>query len=112
VRQRSRGIVPQPGVVATAVFVLPRDHLRGRLLEREPIEALLATALLQCLLLEGLPDLTLLGSVLLLLLLGCQEVSSLPSGPIFWNRRPRFLGRRQILHTGLDRISRGNLEAK
>jgi hypothetical protein len=51
-------------------------------------------AFLQHLLLEGLPDLTLLGSVLLLLLLGHQEASSLPSGPIFWNRRPRFLDRR------------------
>jgi hypothetical protein len=43
----------------------------------------LATAFLQHLLLEGLPDLTLLGSVFLLLLLGCQEASSLPSGTIF-----------------------------
>jgi hypothetical protein len=91
VRQRSRGIIP-PHVV-TVVFVLPRDRLRGRLLEREPIEALLATALLQCLLLKGLPDLTLLGSVLLLLLLGCQEASSLPSGPILRNWRPQFLDR-------------------
>jgi hypothetical protein len=53
----------------------------------------LSTALLQCLLLEGLADLTFLGDVLLLLLLGHQEVLSLPSDPIFWNRRPRFLDR-------------------
>jgi hypothetical protein len=83
-----RGIIPRPGVVVVAVFVLPRDCLGGRLLEREPIEALLATAFLQRLLLESLLDLTLLGSILLLILLGYQEVSSLSSSPIFWNRRP------------------------
>jgi hypothetical protein len=55
------------------------------------------TTLLQRFLLEGLADLTLLGSVFLLLLLGRQEASSLPSDPIFWNRWPRFLDRRQIL---------------
>jgi hypothetical protein len=48
----------------------------------------LVTALLQRLLLEGLLDLTILGSVLLLLLLGRQEASSLPSGPILRNRQP------------------------
>jgi hypothetical protein len=52
---------------------------------------MLAVALLQGLTLEGLLDLTLLGSVLLLLLLGRPEVSSLPSGPILWNWRLRFL---------------------
>jgi hypothetical protein len=71
----------------------------------------LATALLQRLLLKGLLDLMLLGSVLLLLL-GCQEASSLSSGPIFWNRRPCFLDRRQILYIGLDRISRVSPETK
>jgi hypothetical protein len=50
--------------------------------------------LLQCLLLEGLSDLTLLGSVFLLLLLGLQEALSLSGDLIFQNR--------QILHTGLD----------
>jgi hypothetical protein len=58
--------------------------------------------LLQRLLLEGLSDLTLLGSILLLLLLGYREASSLPSGLIFRNRRPRFLDHRQILYTGVD----------
>jgi hypothetical protein len=82
VSQRSHGIIPRPGVIIAAVFVLPRDRLRRRLLEREPVEALLATALLQCLLLEGLAELTLLGSILLLLLLGRQEASSLLSGSI------------------------------
>jgi hypothetical protein len=72
----------------------------------------LVVAFLQRLTLEGFLDLTLLGSVLLLLLLGHQEASSLPSGPILWNRRPRFLNRRQILHRGLDRLSGGNQEAK
>jgi hypothetical protein len=43
----------------------------------------LATVFLQRLLLEGLADLTLLGSVFLLLLLGRQEASSLSSDPIF-----------------------------
>jgi hypothetical protein len=80
-------IIPRPGVVVAAIFVLPRDHLGGRLLEREPLEALLAAALLQRLVLEGLLDLTLLGSVLLLLLLGHQEASSLLSSPILRNRR-------------------------
>jgi hypothetical protein len=56
VHQISRGIVPRPDVVVAAVYILPRDHLGGRLLEQEPIEALLATALLQRLLLEGLLD--------------------------------------------------------
>jgi hypothetical protein len=56
--------------------------------------------------------LMLLGSVLLLLLLGRQEASSLPDDPIFWDQRPHFLDRRQILCTCLDRISRGSLEAK
>jgi hypothetical protein len=40
-------------------------------------------ALLQRLLLKGLTDLTLLGSIFLLLLLGRQEASSLPSNLIF-----------------------------
>jgi hypothetical protein len=70
-----------------------RGRTSGRLLEREPVEALLATTLLQRLLLEGLPNLMLLGSVLLLLL-GHQEVSSLPGDPIFRDRRPCFLNRR------------------
>jgi hypothetical protein len=48
----------------------------------------LATVLLQRLLLKGLPDLMLLGSVLLLLLLRRQEASSLPSDPILRNWRP------------------------
>jgi hypothetical protein len=38
--------------------------------------------------LEGFLDLTLLGSVLLFLLLGRREASSLPSSPILQNRRP------------------------
>jgi hypothetical protein len=87
VHQKSRGIIPRPGVIIAAVFVLPRDRLGGRFLEREPLEALLAAVLLQRLTLKGLLDLTLLGSVLLLLL-GRQEASSLPSGPILRNQRP------------------------
>jgi hypothetical protein len=67
----------------------------------------LAAALLQRLTLEGLLDLTLLGSVLLLLLLGRLEAFSLPSGPILWNWWPRFLDHRQILHRGLNRLSGG-----
>jgi hypothetical protein len=94
VRQGSHGVIPQPSVIIAAVIVLPRDCLGGRLLEWEPVKALLATTLLQCLLLEGLVDFTLLGSVFLLLLLGRQEASSLPSDPIFRNRRPCFLDRR------------------
>jgi hypothetical protein len=82
VRQKGRSIIPRPGVVVAAVFVLPRDHLGGRLLDWEPLEALLATVLLQRLALEGFLDLTLLGSVLLFLLLGHREASSLPSSPI------------------------------
>jgi hypothetical protein len=71
------------------------------------------SALLQCLLLEGLADLMLLGGVFLLFLLSRQEASSLSSDLIFWKRRPHFLNHRQILCTDLDRvISRGNLEAK
>jgi hypothetical protein len=70
-------------VVVVTVVVLPRDSLGGRLLEREPVETLLSTTLLQRLLLEGLADLTFLGGILLLLLLGRQEASSLPSDPIF-----------------------------
>jgi hypothetical protein len=94
VRQRSRGLVPRPGVIVVAIIVvLPQDRLRGRLLEREPVKALLTSALLQRLLLLGLTDLTLLGGVFLLFLLGRQEVSSLPSDLIFRKRRPRFLNR-------------------
>jgi hypothetical protein len=63
------------------------------------------TALLQRILLEGLVDLTLLGSVFLLLL-GHQEASSLPSDPIFRNWWPRFL------YMDLDRVSGKNLKAK
>jgi hypothetical protein len=95
VRQRSRGLVPRPGIiVVAAIVVLPQDRLGGRLLEWEPVKALLMSALLQCLLLLGLADLTLLGGVFLLFLLGRQEASSLPSDPIFWKRRPRFLNHR------------------
>jgi hypothetical protein len=112
VRQGSRGVIPRPCVIIITVIILPRNHLRGRLLERDPAEALLVTALLQRLLLVGLADLTLLGSVFLLLLLGRQEASSLPSDLIFWNRRLRFLDRRQILYTDLDRVSGRNSEAK
>jgi hypothetical protein len=54
----------------------------------------------------------LLGSVFLLLLLGRQEASSLPSDLIFQNRWPRFLDRRQILYMDLDRVSGRNSEAK
>jgi hypothetical protein len=54
----------------------------------------------------------LLGNVFLLLLLGCQEASSLSSDPIFRNRWPRFLDRRQILYAGLDRVSGRDPEAK
>jgi hypothetical protein len=72
----------------------------------------LPTALLQRLLLEGFADLTLLGGVFLLLLLGRQEASSLPSDLIFRNRRPCFLDRRQILYTDLDRVSGKNPKAK
>jgi hypothetical protein len=67
---------------------------------------------LQRLLLEGLVDLMLLGSIFILLLLGRQEASSLPSDPIFRNRRLHFLDRRQILYTDLDRVSGRNPEAK
>jgi hypothetical protein len=65
--QGSRGVIPRPDVIVIAVIVLPRDRLEGRLLKREPVEALLAMVFLQRLLLEGLADLTLLGSVFLLL---------------------------------------------
>jgi hypothetical protein len=51
VRQGSRGVIPRLGVVIAAIIVLPRDRLRGRFLEQEPIEALLVTAFLQRLLL-------------------------------------------------------------
>jgi hypothetical protein len=72
----------------------------------------LVTAPLQRLLLEGLADLTLLGSVFILLLLGHQEALSLPSDLIFRNWRTCFLDHRQILYTDLDRVSGRNLEAK
>jgi hypothetical protein len=48
----------------------------------------LAVVLLQHLALEGFLDLTLLGSILLFLLLGRREASSLPSSPILRNWRP------------------------
>jgi hypothetical protein len=82
VRQKSQGIIPRPDVVIAAVLILPRDRLGGGFLDRETLETLLAAALLQCLMLEGLPDLTLLRSVLLSLLLGYQEASRLSSSPI------------------------------
>jgi hypothetical protein len=81
-------MISRLGIVVAAIFVLPRDHLGGRLLDWEPLEALLVMALLQCLTLEGLLDLTLLGSALLFFLLGHREASSLLSGPILWNQRP------------------------
>jgi hypothetical protein len=93
VHQGSRGVVPRPGVIIVVVIVLPRDCIGGRLLEQEPIEPLFVTVLLQCLLLEGLADLTIFGSIFILLLLGRQEASSLPSDPIFQYRRPHFLDR-------------------
>jgi hypothetical protein len=112
VRQKGRGITPRPGVVVAAVFVLPRDRLGGRLLDWEPLEALLVATLLQRLTLKGFLDLTLLSSVLLFLLLGRREASSLPSSPILRNQRLRLLDRRQILYRGLDRLSQGNQETK
>jgi hypothetical protein len=72
----------------------------------------LTSTLLQRLLLLGLADLTLLGGVFLLFLLGRQEASSLPSDPIFWKWWPRFLNRRQILYTDLNQVTGRNPEAK
>jgi hypothetical protein len=72
----------------------------------------LSTAFLQCLLLEGLADLTFLSGVLLLLLLGRQEALRLLSDPIFRNRWPRFLDHRQILYADLNRVSGRDPEAK
>jgi hypothetical protein len=86
VRQKSRGIIPRPGVVIAAVLILPRDRLGGGFLDRKTLEALLAAALIQRLTLEGLLDLTLLRSVLLLLLLGRREASRLSSSLILRNR--------------------------
>jgi hypothetical protein len=48
-----------------------------------------------------------LGGVLLLLFLGRQEASSLPSDPIFQNQRPRFLDRRQIYTRTLTGLAEG-----
>jgi hypothetical protein len=72
----------------------------------------LTSTLLQRLLLLDLADLTLLGGVFLLFLLGCQEASSLPSDPIFRKWQSCFLNRRQILYTDLDQVSGRNSEAK
>jgi hypothetical protein len=91
VHRKSHGIVPRPGVVVTAVLILPRDRLRGGFLDRETLETLLAAMLIQHLALEVLPDLTLLRSVLLSLLLGRREASRLSSSPILRNRWPRLL---------------------
>jgi hypothetical protein len=88
VRQKGRGIIPRPDVIVAAVFILPGDRLGGRLLDWEPLEALLVAVLLQRLTLKGFLDLTLLGSVLLFLLLGRREASSLSSSPILRNRWP------------------------
>jgi hypothetical protein len=87
----------------------PMGSRKGRTLGRCAREV--ATAFLQRLLLEGLADLTLLGSVFLLLL-GRQEASSLLSDPIFQNRRSRFLDHRQILYTNLNQVSGRNPKAK
>jgi hypothetical protein len=56
----------------------------------------------QLLLLLGLADLALLGSILRLLLLGRQVASSFPNRLVFRKRRPRLLYRQQILYTDLD----------
>jgi hypothetical protein len=93
VHKKSHGIIPRPGIIIVAVFILPRDRLRGGFLDRETLEALLAAALFQSLMLEGLLDLTLLSSVLLFLLLGRREASCLSSSPILRNWRPRLLDR-------------------
>jgi hypothetical protein len=75
--QKSHGIIPRPGVVIAVVFILSRDRLGGGFLNQETLEALLAVALIQCLTLEGLLDLTLFRSVLLFLLLNHREASRL-----------------------------------
>jgi hypothetical protein len=86
VHQKSRGIVPRPGVIVTAILILPRDRLRGGFLDRETLETLLAVTLIQRLTLEGLPSLMLLRGVLLSLLLSYREASRLSSSPILRNR--------------------------
>jgi hypothetical protein len=86
VRQKSRGIIPRPGIVVAAVFILPRDRLEGGFLDQETLEALLVVALFQRLTLEGLLDL-----MLLFLLLGRRDASRLPCSLILRNRRPRLL---------------------
>jgi hypothetical protein len=88
VRQKSRSIIPRPGVIVAAIIILPQDRLRGGFLDRETLKTLLAMVLIQRLTLEGLPDLTLLHGVLLSLLLGYREASRLSSSPILQNRRP------------------------
>jgi hypothetical protein len=88
VRQKSHGVIPRPTVIVVAILILPRDRLRGGFLNRETLEILLATALIQRLTLEGLPDLMLLHGVLLSLLLSRREASRLSSSKILWNRRP------------------------
>jgi hypothetical protein len=96
VRHTGRGVIPRQGIVVpiTVVIVLPRDRLRGRLLEGKPVEALLAPMFFQLLLLLGLADLALLGSILRLLLLGHQVASSFPSRLVFRKWRPCLLHRR------------------
>jgi hypothetical protein len=63
--------------------MLLRGHLRGGLLNWETLEPLLAVAPIQRLALEGLPDLTLLCGIFLLL--SRRKASHLSSGTIFWD---------------------------
>jgi hypothetical protein len=93
VRQKSHGIVPRHDVIIAAILIIPRDRLRGGFLDRETLKTLLVAALIQCLALEGLCDLTLLCGVLLSLLLGRREASRLSSSLIFRNQRPQLIDR-------------------
>jgi hypothetical protein len=86
VRQKSHGIVSQPGVIIAAILILPRDRLRGGFLDRETHETLLAAALIQRLALVGLHDLMLLRGVLLSLPLSRREASRLSSSTILRNQ--------------------------
>jgi hypothetical protein len=77
--KKSRSVIPRLGAIIVAIFILIllRGRLRGGLLDRETLEPLLAAAPIQRLTLEGLPDLTLLCSIFLFLLLSRRKASHL-----------------------------------
>jgi hypothetical protein len=92
-REKSCSVIPRLGIIIVAILILLRGRLRRGLLDGETLEPLLAAAPIQCLALEGLPDLTLLHGIFLFLFLSRRKASYLSSSMILRDRWPRVLDR-------------------